>query len=100
MNVILGEIEVDLHTLQRNEVVKLSTPLSKSCRKKNLRGEIQLTLLFNPVGKILRVTVNQVRKHHLHFFEFDHHKNCNPMFILNWFRKDSFCLFFMKLITV
>ncbi|XP_063717360.1 synaptotagmin-7-like [Symsagittifera roscoffensis] len=57
----IGEIEVDLHTLQRNEVVKLSTPLSKSCRKKNLRGEIQLTLLFNPVGKILRVTVNQVR---------------------------------------
>merc|ERR1712226_600891 len=51
----IGEIEVDLHTLQRNEVVRLSTPLSKSCRRKNLRGEIQLTLTFNPVGKILRV---------------------------------------------
>ena len=57
-----GEVEVDLHTLQRNEVVKINSQLNKSCRRKNLRGEIQLTLTFNPVGQILRVTVNQVSK--------------------------------------
>ena len=55
-----GEVEVDLHSLQRNEVVKINSQLNKSCRRKNLRGEIQLTLTFNPVGQILRVTVNQV----------------------------------------